>query len=313
MKKAQSKDIKPRAALKNRNGVPEELQYHLLLMPGMILLFIFAIVPMFGIIIAFEDYVPAKGFFKSAWVGFENFRLLFMLPDSKQVLRNTLLISIAKMVLGTVVPVVFALMLNEVTHTRMKKLVQVSVYLPYFLSWVILGTIFLGMLQTDGVVNSIIQMFGGDPIMFMADNKWAPVIIVITDVWKNFGYGTIIYLAALSGVDENLYEAAALDGASRFKQIIHVTIPGIAPTIVLVSTLNLGNVLNAGFDQIFNMYNPLIYESTDIIDTLVYRIGLVDLNFSLSTAVGLLKSVVSLILIITSYLLAKKWTGYKIF
>lgn len=313
MEKVQEKYIKPRGALKGGKGISEEMQYHLLLLPGMILLFIFAIIPMFGIIVAFEDYVPARGIFKSAWVGFENFKLLFMLPDSGQVFRNTLVLAIAKIILGTIVPITFALMLNEVTHARMKKLVQVSVYLPYFLSWVILGTIFLSMLQTDGVVNSIIQMFGGEPIMFMADNKWAPVILVITDVWKNFGYGSIIYLAALSGVDENLYEAAALDGASRLKQIIHVTIPGIAPTIILVSTLNLGNILNAGFDQIFNMYNALIYESTDIIDTLVYRIGLVDLNFSLSTAVGLLKSVVSLILIVTSYLLAKKWTGYKIF
>ena len=149
--------------------------------------------------------------------------------------------------------------------------------------------------------------------MFMASNKWAPVIMVVTDVWKNFGYGSIIYLAALTNVDTNLYEAAALDGASRIQQVRHVTLPAIAPTIVLVSTLNLGNVLNAGFDQIFNMYNELIYESVDIIDTFVYRIGLVELNFSLSTAVGLLKSVVSFVLIALSYWLAKKWTGYKIF
>ena len=301
------------SVVKKKRRMPEEMQYHLLLTPGIILLLIFAVIPMFGIVIAFENYVPAKGIFKSAWVGFENFKILFQLPDSMQVLRNTLVLSIAKMILGTIVPITFALMLNEVTHARMKKWIQTSVYMPYFLSWVILGTIFLAMLSQDGVVNSIIKMLGGEPVMFMANNKWAPVILVITDVWKNFGYGSIIYLAALSGVDEDLYEAAALDGASRLKQIFHVTIPGIAPTIVLVSTLNLGNILNAGFDQIFNMYNSLIYESTDIIDTLVYRIGLVDLNFSLSTAVGLLKSVVSLVLIVTSYLLAKKWAGYKIF
>lgn len=149
--------------------------------------------------------------------------------------------------------------------------------------------------------------------MFMASNQWAPVIMVVTDVWKNFGYGSIIYLAALSGVDENLYEAAALDGADRLRQIRHVTLPQIAPTIILVSTLNLGNVLNAGFDQIYNMYNQLIYQSVDIIDTFVYRIGLVDLNFSLSTAVGLLKSLVSFVLIVVSYRLARRFTGYRIF
>lgn len=291
----------------------EQLQYRLLLLPGIIMLFVFAIIPMFGIVIAFQNYVPARGFLRSEWVGLDNFKLLFMLPDSMQVLKNTLSLAVSKMVLGTVIPIVFALMLNEVTQTRLKKVIQTSVYLPYFLSWVLLGSIFLSMLQLDGVVNYIIKLFGGDPVMFMASNKWAPAIMVVTDVWKNFGYGSIIYLAALSGVDMELYEAAALDGADRLRQIWHLTLPGIAPTIVLVATLNLGNVLNAGFDQIFNMYNALIYESVDIIDTFVYRIGLVDLNFSLSTAVGLLKSVVSFVLIVISYWLAKKWTGYRIF
>ncbi len=287
--------------------------YRLMLLPGVVLLVIFAVIPMFGILIAFQNYVPAKGILGSEWVGLGNFRTLLMLPDSLEILRNTLGLAIAKMILGTVVPIVFALMLNEVTQDGLKKFVQTSVYLPYFLSWVLLGSIFLSMLQLDGVVNYVIRLFGGEPVMFMASNRWAPVIMVVTDVWKNFGYGSIIYLAALTNVDTNLYEAAALDGASRLQQMRHVTLPAIAPTIVLVSTLNLGNVLNAGFDQIFNMYNELIYESVDIIDTFVYRIGLVELNFSLSTAVGLLKSLVSFVLIVLSYVLAKKWTGYKIF
>ena len=284
-----------------------------MLLPGVVLLVIFAVIPMFGILIAFQNYVPAKGILGSEWVGLGNFRTLLMLPDSLEILRNTLGLAIAKMILGTIVPIAFALMLNEVTRDGLKKFVQTSVYLPYFLSWVLLGSIFLSMLQLDGVVNYVIRLFGGEPVMFMASNRWAPVIMVVTDVWKNFGYGSIIYLAALTNVDTNLYEAAALDGASRLQQMRHVTLPAIAPTIVLVSTLNLGNVLNAGFDQIFNMYNELIYESVDIIDTFVYRIGLVELNFSLSTAVGLLKSLVSFVLIVLSYVLAKKWTGYKIF
>lgn len=296
-----------------RTSLSDQNCYRLMLLPGVILLLIFAVVPMFGILIAFQDYVPAKGIAGSEWVGLQNFKTLLMLPDSFEVLKNTLVLAIAKMVLGTIVPVLFALMLNEVTQDRLKKFVQTSVYLPYFLSWVLLGSIFLSMLQLDGVVNYVIELFGGEPVMFMASNTWAPIIMVVTDVWKNFGYGSIIYLAALTNVDTNLYEAAALDGASRLQQVRHVTLPAIAPTIVLVSTLNLGNVLNAGFDQIFNMYNELIYESVDIIDTFVYRIGLVELNFSLSTAVGLLKSVVSFVLIALSYWLAKKWTGYKIF
>ena len=207
----------------------------------------------------------------------------------------------------TLVPhmkITHSMVLNEVTQDKMKKFIQTSVYLPYFLSWVLLGSIFLSMLQLDGVVNYVIELFGGEPVMFMASNKWAPVIMVVTDVWKNFGYGSIIYLAALTNVDTNLYEAAALDGASRIQQVRHVS-------VLLI--LKVGGLTNGGFDQIFNMYNELIYESVDIIDTFVYRIGLVELNFSLSTAVGLLKSVVSFVLIALSYWLAKKWTGYKIF
>lgn len=291
----------------------EILGYNLLMLPGILLLVIFAILPMVGIVIAFQHFIPAKGILGSEWVGLENFKLMYNLPDSWKVLGNTLVLAISKMAVGTVIPILFALMLNEVVHDRLKKMIQTAVYLPYFLSWVLLGSIFLSMLSLDGVINSIIKAFGADPVMFMASNRWAPVILVVTDCWKNFGYGSIIYLAALSGVDENLYEAAALDGANRLRQIRHVTLPAIAPTIVLVSTLNLGNVLNAGFDQVFNMYNPRIYESVDIIDTFVYRIGLVDMNFGLSTAVGLFKSVVSFVLIILSYWLAKKWTGYRIF
>ncbi len=291
----------------------EIISYNLLMTPGMILLLIFAVLPMLGIVIAFQYFVPAKGIFGSEFVGWENFKLMFNLPDSWEVLGNTLTLAISKMVVGTVIPILFALMLNEVVHDRLKKLIQTAVYLPYFLSWVLLGSIFLSMLSLDGVINSLIKLFGGDPVMFMASNKWAPVILVITDSWKNFGYGSIIYLAALSGVDVNLYEAAALDGADRLHQIWHVTLPALVPTIVLVSTLNLGNVLNAGFDQVYNMYNPIIYESVDILDTFVYRIGLVDMNYGLSTAVGLFKSVVSFVLIILSYWLANRWTGYKIF
>ena len=291
----------------------EVFSYNLMLFPGICMLLLFAVVPMFGIVIAFQNYIPARGILGSEWVGFDNFELMFSLPDSWNVLKNTLVLAISKMIVGTIVPILFALMLNEVNLMRYKKFVQTAVYLPYFLSWVLLGGIFLSMLQLDGVVNHLIETCGGDPIMFMGSNKWAPVIMVVTDCWKNFGYGSIIYLAALSSVDGNLYEAAAIDGANRFKQILHVTLPAIVPTIVLVSTLNLGNVLNAGFDQIFNMYNPRIYESVDIIDTFVYRIGLVDLQFGLSTAVGLFKSVVSFILITLSYWLAKKFTGYRIF
>lgn len=291
----------------------EVVTYNLMMIPGVLQRIIFCIIPLLGVVIAFENYVPAKGVFGSTWVGLENFKFMFLIPNSWKVLRNTVIIAVTKIILNIIVPVVFALLLNEVRHARYKKGIQTVVYLPHFLSWVILGGIFSSMFSLNGVVNQIVSFFGGEPTMFLGSNKWFRPIIYITDVWKNFGYGAIIYLAALTGIDPTLYEAAAMDGAGRFKQMLHVTLPGLVPTIILMTTLSLGNVLNAGFDQIFNLYSPLVYETGDIIDTYVYRLGLVDMQYSLSTAVGLMKSLVSSMLIIVSYTLADKLAGYKIF
>ena len=291
----------------------DQMALHLMMLPGMILLAIFSFTPMFGIIMAFQNYMPARGIAKSPWVGMDNFIFMFQMPDSKQIFINTITIAVGKIILSTFVTIVFALLLNEIKNKFMKRSIQTIVYLPNFLSWVILATVVVNIFSYEGPINAVLEMLGIEPILFMASNKWAPVIVVVTDCWKNFGYGSIIYLAALSGVNVNLYESAAMDGANRLKQIWHVTLPAIIPTIVLVATLSLGNVLNAGFDQIYNMYNPLVYESIDIIDTFVYRIGLVDMQYGLSTAVGLFKSVVSMVLIILSYWLARKWTGYRIF
>lgn len=298
---------------KNKYWNSETLSYQAMLLPGIILLIIFIVIPLFGLVIAFQNYVPAKGIFGSEWVGLENFEYMFLIPDSMQVFWNTIVIAVAKIIAGIIVPVIFALLLNEAKNVLFKKTVQTVVYMPYFLSWVILGSIFQTMLSLDGPINAIIQMLGGEPIMFLGSNDWFRSIIVITDTWKNFGYGAIVYLAALLAVDPNLYEAAAIDGAGRFKQLIHITLPSLVPTIILMTTLSLGNVLNAGFDQVFNMYNAMVYETGDIIDTYVYRMGLIDMQYSLSTAVGLLKSIVSSVLIILSYTLARKFAGYRIF
>lgn len=298
---------------KNKYWNSETLSYQAMLLPGIILLIIFIVIPLFGLVIAFQNYVPAKGIFGSEWVGLENFEYMFLIPDSMQVFWNTIVIAVAKIIAGIIVPVIFALLLNEAKNVLFKKTVQTVVYMPYFLSWVILGSIFQAMLSLDGPINAIIQMLGGEPIMFLGSNDWFRSIIVITDTWKNFGYGAIVYLAALLAVDPNLYEAAAIDGAGRFKQLIHITLPSLVPTIILMTTLSLGNVLNAGFDQVFNMYNAMVYETGDIIDTYVYRMGLIDMQYSLSTAVGLLKSIVSSVLIILSYTLARKFAGYRIF
>ncbi len=296
--------------MKNRK---DQKYYHAMLIPGMIFLFVFAILPMFGIVIAFQNFKPAKGVFESDWVGLQWFEFMFKLPDTKEIFVNTLVISVSKIILNLIVPLVFAIILSEVTGKAFKKFVQTVTYLPHFLSWVILAGVLTNFLSLEGIVNTIIEFFGGDPIQFLADNNWFRKILVITDTWKGFGYSSIVYLAAITNIDPQLYEAAALDGASRFKRIVHVTIPGMLPIIMLMLTLSLGSVLSANFDQVFNLYSPVVYKTGDIIDTWVYRAGLLNNQYSLATAVGLLKSVVSTILIVTSYKLADKFAGYRIF
>ncbi|AEI43404.1 ABC transporter permease [Paenibacillus mucilaginosus] len=287
--------------------------YYLMLLPGMIWLTLFSIVPMFGIVIAFQDYNPGLGILHSDWVGLDNFRYMFSLGDSGLVFRNTIVIAVMKIVANLIVPLVFALMLHEVQLAVMKKWVQTIVYLPHFLSWVILAGILLDVFAYKGPVNQILSVFGMEPILFFARADLFPFLIVGSDVWKEFGFNTIIFLAALTGINPSLYEAAAIDGATRWQRLLHVTLPGIVTTIILLAVLSLGNVLNAGFDQIFNLYNPLVYSTGDIIDTWVYRTGLVDLQYGLATATGLLKSVISFILITVSYLLASRFAGYRIF
>lgn len=205
-------------------------------------------------------------------------------------------------------------MLNEVHRIRFKKTVQTIVYLPYFLSWVVLGGIFLDILSPgSGVVNQVITALGGDEIFFLGDNDYFQGTLIVTDLWKNFGYGAIVYLAAILGIDTDLYEAARIDGANRWRQTWHVTLPGIRMIIVLMMVLSLGNVLNAGFDQVFNLYSKAVYESGDILDTFVYRLGLIDAQYGPATAVGLFKSVISTIFISVSYFLAYKLADYRVF
>ena len=216
------------AKRKQRNT--EILSYHLMLLPGMLFLFLFSTVPLFGLVMAFQKYVPAKGFFRSKFVGLDNFRFMFQLPDVSQVVINTLVIALSKIVLNIIVPVVFALLLNEVKNKHFKRVVQTVTYMPYFLSWVILGGIFVSMFSMDGLFNNLIRAMGGEPIMFMASNKWFRPIIVLTDTWKGFGYNAIVYLAALTAIDYSLYEAAAIDGANRWQQMTHITMPALVPT-----------------------------------------------------------------------------------
>lgn len=290
-----------------------QLSYTIMLLPGFVWIFLFSIVPMFGVIMAFQDFSPNRGFFRSDWVGLENFEYLMRLSEAKKVLVNTLIIAGGKLILNLLIPITFAILLNECRNLKYKKLVQTIVYLPHFISWVILANIISNIFGYDGVVNALFGLFGAEPQVFLGNPELFRGILIGTDVWKEFGYGAVIYLAALTGIDPNLYEAAAIDGAGRWQLMRHITLPSLAPTIVLMCTLSLGNILNGGFDQVFNLYNASVYSTGDIIDTWVYRMGLVNIQYSLATCAGLLKSVVSLIMISVSYACAHKFADYKIF
>lgn len=298
---------------KKRWNMKRNWPLHVMLLVPLALLLVFSYLPMFGIIIAFQDFKPWLGFARSPWVGWEHFETLLIYPDGQQVIINTVIIAIAKLITKFITPFLFAIFLNEVRQKTYKKLVQTCVYLPHFLSWVVLGSIFLDVFSYNGIVNHALGLLGIDPIMFMAKGNWARFVLVLTDTWQDFGYGVIVYLAAITGADPALYEAAQIDGANRFRQCLAVTIPAMMPIAVVIGTMSLGKVLNAGFDQIFNMYNPLIYSHVDVIDTFVYRTGLINGKFGFSTAVGLFRSVISLVLTLISYRLAYRFADYRIF
>lgn len=284
-----------------------------MILPGIIFILIFSYGPMFGLLMAFQDYVPAKGVLGSEFVGFEHFRYLFSLPDIFLVTKNTIFIAFWKIIFNTIVPILFAILLNEVRVKWMKRSIQTIVYLPHFLSWVILASVVVNLFSLDGTVNQILQNFGVEPLNFLGSNQLFPRLLIGTDVWKSFGYSSIVYLAAITSIDPGLYEAATMDGASWSKKVWHVTLPGMLPFILLMTILSLPNILNAGFDQIYNLYSPVVYQSGDIIDTYVYRIGLIGRDYSLGTAVGLVKSVIGLFLIWSSNKIAEKKTDRVMF
>lgn len=296
-----------------RKNIKKTMPLHILIFPAIVLTILFQYLPMFGLIIAFQDYKPWLGFFHSDWVGLSHFRELFLFDDTVSVIWNTFIIAVLKISIGMIFPIVFALLLNEVRHMGLKRSIQTLVYLPHFLSWVILGGILIDILSINGgLINQILQYIGIKPIFFLGDGDWFRFTLVISDIWKEFGFSAIVYLAAIAGINPSIYEAAEVDGASRLKQVLNVTLPGMLPIIVVIGTLQLGNILNAGFDQVFNLYNPLVYGKGDIIDTFVYRNALLEGNFSFATAIGLFKSVISFALVVYSYRLAYKYANYRI-
>ena len=300
--------------MRTRRKLTEQIPLYIMLAPAVVLVLIYAYIPMVGIVMAFQRVLPGKGIFGSPWIGLENFRFVLEMPTIFQVIWNTIRIAGLKAIAGVIVPVSVALMLNNVTSQFYKRTVQTIVYLPHFLSWVIMAGIMVEILSpSEGIVNQALGLIGIKPIFFLGDYKIFPWTMVATDVWKSFGFGTIVYLAALTDIDPTLYEAAVVDGASSWQQTWNITLPGIAGTVIMLSTLSLSNILNAGFDQIFNLYSPMVYSTGDIIDTLVYRTGILNNQYGIATAVGLFKSVVSLLLIALAYKLAEKFAGYRIF
>ncbi len=285
---------------------------YVMILPGLIFILIFRYLPMYGVVIAFQDFSPARGFANSPWVGLENFDFLFSLPEFSRILSNTLIIAMLKLALDQLGAIVLALLLHEARNLLFRRSIQTLIYLPHFLSWIVLGGILLDILSPYGIVNNLFRTLGFAPQLFLGSNDWFRITIVGSSFWKGVGFSTIIYLAALTAISPTLHEAAAIDGAGRFRRIWHITLPGIRPTIVLLAALSLGDVLQAGFEQILTLYSPAVYRTGDIIDTYVYRVGLVSAQYSLAGAVGLFKSVIGFVLIVISFRLAYRYAGYRI-
>ncbi|HEY8390507.1 MAG TPA: ABC transporter permease subunit [Clostridia bacterium] len=314
--------VKSKRPSKKILRLKKSLPLHFMMAPGTILMIIFNILPIVGLYMAFAAYKPIYGksflssLFNAPFVGFYFFETVFSRPDFGRVMFNTVYIAIIKIVLQTVLGILIALLLNEMMSQKLKKFLQTVYFLPYFLSWALLGSIVNNLFSINGPINAILAATGLNRISFLSSNSWFRTIIIGSDLWKNLGYQAIYFLAAISYLDSTLYEAARIDGANRFKLCYHITIPGIMPIIILISVLNLGNIMNAGFEQILTLYNEIVYKTGDIIDTMAYRIGLINKStyqFSLGTAIGLFKSLISCALFSIAYIFAAKKLDYKIF
>ncbi|BBH22402.1 protein lplB [Paenibacillus baekrokdamisoli] len=286
---------------------------YLMLLPAVVFLIIFSYIPMYGATIAFKDFWIKKGILGSPWVGFAHFEKLFETDKFWQVFRNTIEINLLRLIFGFPAPIVLAILLNEVRHKLFKRSIQTIVYLPHFISWVTISGIIFSILSNEGLVNTIIRAFGGENVNFLTSNSMFRPLLILSGIWKEIGWGTIIYLAALSGINPDLYEAATVDGANRFKQITHITLPSMVPIISILLILNFGSMMNGGFDQVFNLYNTMVYDSGDVIDTYVYRIGLTQGKYSVATAIGLFLNVINFVLLVMVNSIAKKLSGQGIY
>ena len=282
--------------------------YYLMMLPGLVYFALLKYAPMYGVLIAFKDFKIKKGIWGSPWVGMQNFRTFFTSTYCSRLIGNTLIISFTKLVLSSFMSVFFALLLNECTKRRFKRLVQTVSYMPHFLSWVIIyGIVYLFCSESAGYINRIVRMLTGSTIPIMTSNTYFRGLLYFTELWKNTGYASIIYMSVIVGIDPGLYEAATIDGASRWQRIVHITLPAIRSTFIMLTIMNIGKIMNAGFDQIYVFYSPQVYQTGDIIDTYVYRAGLEEMRYGLSTAVGLFKNVIGFTLVFTTNRIAQKW------
>ncbi|MHA6484952.1 ABC transporter permease [Paenibacillus sp. strain BS8-2] len=294
------------------NRVWSHRALYLMLLPGLVWFLIYKYIPMSGAIIAFKDYSIGKGIFESDWANpwYKYFQDFYESPYFYKILSNTLLISFYKLIFGLIPPILFAIMLNEATSKWLQRVVQTISYMPHFFSWVIIyGMLLMFLSEGSGIVNKWLVDGGGESYPFLTSTESFRSILVLSDIWQSVGWSAIIYLAAMSSIDPTLYEAAKVDGAGRFRMIWHITLPGIRNVITLMLILKLGHIMDAGFEQIYVMYNIQVYDVADIIDTWVFRTGLEQLSYSLATAVGLFKSIIGLILVLGTNQLAKRWGG----
>ncbi|UQZ82730.1 putative multiple-sugar transport system permease YteP [Paenibacillus konkukensis] len=278
-------------------------------LPGILFFLVFHYIPMYGILLAFKNYNVYQGFFASEWVGFDNFKTLFGMYGFDRALKNTIIISLYQLVFAFPIPIILSIMLNELRHEMYKKFVQTSIYLPHFVSWIIISGILFAILSpSTGVIREIAQLFGynGSIVNLLSSKEYFRSLLVVSNIWKEAGFGTVLYLATIATIDQQLYEAAKVDGAKKWQQIWHITLPGLRTTIVILLIFRVGSILNAGLDQVFALYNPQVYEVSEILDTYIYKLAFQDAKYDLATASGLFKSLIGLVLVLFTNYIAKK-------
>ena len=306
--KKNSQIVLPASQTSLRRNFKKYWPYYLMVLPGVVYLIVFKYVPMLGSVIAFQDYSVYKGMLGSEWVGIKYFKSLFSYPDFQRIFTNTLVLGLYKIILVFPIPVFLALMMNEVKSHKLKKTIQTAVYIPYFLSWIIVAELIFDFLGISGIFNQIRQGLGMQPLLVMQQSKYFRIVYVISSIWKEAGWGTVVYIAAISGIDQSLYEAAQIDGASRWQRMTRITLPLLIPTIVTLLLLNIGSFMELGFEHVFSLLTPMTYSTGDIFDTYVYRVGILQAQYSLTTAVGLFQSTIGLILVVTFNKLSKKFS-----